>query len=124
MATLTLKTPVTAQTVIDDGPEKVTASVTPPAWDPKKPFALICGIPGVYYVQGGWYFSRPKIAVSPAPEAYNPVPKKKTREEVAAAAAREVQKHVTGRFIPAEPESVMQARRENMQARIAEDQAG
>ena len=123
--TLTLGGPVKKDTVISDGPEKLTQSVNAPAWDPKKPFAQICGEPGIFYVQGSWFYSRSHQPIRPAPpaEAYNPAPKQRTRAQIAAEAEREVQKKVVGKFVPPEPESVVSARREDMRARAAEDQA-
>jgi hypothetical protein len=129
MGTLTLKPKVPetilTDTVIDDGPESF-GDQKAPEWDAKKPFAQVCGVEGgAYYVQGGWYFNRAHQAVRPTPidQMYNPQPKKISRAEAEAArqAAQVIKK--TGKFVPAEPESIVQARREDMRARRAEDQA-
>jgi len=132
MGTLSLKPSskppetILSDTVIDDGPTSITSDKPAPAFDAKKPYAQVCGVEGgAFYLQGQWYYNRAKQPVRPAPldQMYNPQPKKMSRAE---AEAKRQSEHVIkkeGKFVPAEPESIVQARREDFRARRAEEQA-
>jgi hypothetical protein len=118
---------ILSDTVIDDGPTRINSPEKPaPAFDEKKPYAQVCGVEGsAFYLQGQWYYNRAKQPVRPAPldQMYNPQPKKMSRAEAEAKrqAGQVIKKE--GKFVPAEPESIVQARREDFRARRAEDQA-